>query len=72
MKKAIQYYEDDPAAFANQQVVHALSLQLSAIDHFEKEKKEQKVMKHLEGFTVLLNHQKNSHLISDEAYQPTP
>lgn len=55
-------------AFASDRVAHALDVHLTVVDHFEKQKTGEKVVKHMEGFKQLLDHQKDEDLIMEEAY----
>lgn len=48
--------------------VHALNLHLTAVEHYEKSKAKEKVIKHMRGFKKLLEHQKHEDLISEEAF----
>ncbi|MEF2292428.1 FIMAH domain-containing protein [Virgibacillus dokdonensis] len=48
---------------------HALKVQLTAIHQYEKQSLQDKVIKHLNGFITLLNHQKEHGFISNRAYQ---
>src|SRR5699024_5646787 len=47
---------------------HALTMHMTSIEHFEKQGKDQKVVKHLEGFKPLLEHYNESDLITDKAF----
>lgn len=51
-----------------EQVAHDLMMHLTAVDHFENQKKAEKVMKHMEGFKTLLEQQKEDGLISERGY----
>ncbi len=42
---------------------------LRALHYYEKQDKEEKLLKHLQGMKVLLDHQKESELISEKAWQ---
>lgn len=59
---------DKSDEFDNDQSVHALKIHLTAVSHFEKRNKADKVVKHMKGFKKLLDYQKNNHFISDTAY----
>ncbi|MFS0646734.1 M28 family metallopeptidase [Siminovitchia sp. 179-K 8D1 HS] len=52
----------------NNQTARALTTHLTAVSQFEKKELGEKVVKHMEGFKVLLNQQKKSGLITEEAY----
>lgn len=58
---------DEAGAFSDDKTAHALNLQLTTIDRFEKKEAGVKVVKHLEGLNTLLEHMKDS--ISEDAYQ---
>lgn len=67
IKSAVEQFAKEDE-FANDQVAHALKLHLTAVDHFEEQGAFNKVVKHMEGFKVLLKHQKDNELISSKAY----
>src|SRR5699024_980991 len=52
----------------NENVIHELKLHLTAVEHFENNKKLIKVIKHLEGFNELLKHQIENGQISEKVY----
>ncbi|MFJ7933273.1 S8 family serine peptidase [Sporosarcina sp. NPDC096371] len=54
--------------FKNAQAARALKTHLTAVAQYEKQEAGDKVMKHMKGFKVLLDQQKESKLISDKAY----
>lgn len=62
-------YKKNKDNFNSEEVIHALKLHLSAVSHFEKKEKADKVVKHMNGFERLLEHQKKNNLISEKAYQ---
>ena len=47
---------------------HALKIHLIAVERFEKQETADKVVKHMNGFKLLLDHQKDNGMISEEAY----
>lgn len=55
-------------AFESDSVARSLTLHLTAVGHYEQQEQAEKVVKHMESFEMLLNHQKENALISDEAY----
>src|SRR5699024_5573868 len=55
--------------FASDVQAHALNLHLEAVSHYENTDQGNKVLKHMEGFKTLLEHQRNGELISEETYQ---
>jgi len=59
---------EDSGAFANSQSARALTMHLTAVSHYEESGKSEKVVKHMEGFKLLLDHQKENELVSKEAY----
>src|SRR5699024_11928141 len=67
MKELVDQLEDS-GAFANSQSARALTLHLTAVSHYEESGKGAKVVKHMEGFKLLLDHQEEKELISEEAY----
>src|SRR5699024_12536645 len=52
----------------NGQTLEALRLHLTAISHYEKQDKPEKIIKHMEGFKKLVDRQKNDQSISNNAY----
>lgn len=59
---------EDEGAFANHGAAQALHVHLATVKHFAEKEEAEKVIKHLKGFNVLLDHQKKNELISEEAY----
>ncbi|ASK64334.1 endo-alpha-N-acetylgalactosaminidase [Virgibacillus phasianinus] len=59
---------DEAGAFEKDSIVHALKMHLTAVERFEQKEEAEKVVKHLNGFKLLLDHQKEKGLITDEAY----
>lgn len=55
--------------FTDDDAVHALKLHLTAVEHFEKQEAAEKVVKHMEGFKLLIDHQEKNDLISEKAYK---
>lgn len=47
---------------------HALNIHLTTVDRFETQEAAEKVIKHMKGFKKLLEHQLQSELISEKAY----
>ncbi|GAA0591589.1 hypothetical protein GCM10009001_04630 [Virgibacillus siamensis] len=66
MMKLVKRY-DEEGEIPDDKTVHALNLQLITINRFEEKEMSDKVVKHLNGFTTLLEQVKGS--ISDEVYQ---
>ncbi|MEN1966508.1 glycerophosphodiester phosphodiesterase family protein [Lentibacillus sp. N15] len=52
----------------NDQTAHALKIHLIAIKHFEESGKGDKVVKHLQNFKKLLEHQEHKQLITETTY----
>jgi N-acetyl-anhydromuramyl-L-alanine amidase AmpD len=68
IKEIVQNF-DDIGAFTNDQATRALQVHLSAVSHYEDKGAANKVIKHLNGFQLLLDHQQSNDLISNEAYE---
>ncbi|QKY70370.1 glycoside hydrolase family 2 TIM barrel-domain containing protein [Lentibacillus sp. CBA3610] len=66
MKTLVERY-DEEGVFSDDQLVRSLNLQLTTVDRFEEKEENGKVIKHLEGFNTLLEHEKDS--ILENAYQ---
>ncbi|WP_164215191.1 M14 family zinc carboxypeptidase [Virgibacillus sp. YIM 98842] len=54
--------------FADDQTARALSVHLTAVNAYEEQGMDEKVVRHLESFKLLLDHQQQNDLISDRAY----
>ncbi|MFJ7933779.1 NPCBM/NEW2 domain-containing protein [Sporosarcina sp. NPDC096371] len=54
--------------FKNASAAQSLKLHLTAVNLYEKQEAVEKVVKHMEGFKLLLIHQKENELISEKAY----
>ncbi len=59
---------DDEGAFANNKVFRSLMTHLKAVKHYESQEKADKVVKHMDGFKALLDHQIDNDLISEDVY----
>lgn len=68
MMALVQHYEES-GAFANDEAAHSLKVHLETVHFFEENGFAEKVIKHLEGFRLLIAYQKENELISKEAYQ---
>ena len=55
--------------FANSVAARALKTHITAVEIYENQGNSDKLVKHMNGFEVLLEHQKNSEVISGKAYQ---
>ncbi|UJL45738.1 X-prolyl-dipeptidyl aminopeptidase [Virgibacillus sp. NKC19-16] len=67
MMNLVESYKET-GEFADGQTARSLSVHLVAVNTYEEKELYEKVIKHLEGFKLLLNHQKKENLISDKAY----
>lgn len=67
MKAQVEHFEDE-GEFANEEASRSLKMHLTAVDRFEKQEKEDKVIKHMKSFKLLLNHQMENKLISEQAF----
>ena len=54
--------------FKNEAAAHSLEVHLIAVERFEKQAASKKIVKHMEGFKLLLDHQLESELISRKAH----
>lgn len=50
-------------------VAHSLKMHLTAVSQYEKKDLTKKVVKHMEGFKLMLNQQRKNDLISEKTYQ---
>lgn len=66
VKNHVAYFADQ-GQFANEDVVRSLSIHLTAVGRYEEQGATDKVVKHMEGFKRLLEHQHERGLISEEA-----
>ena len=64
MDTQIDRFKDDED-IQDESAVHALKLHLNAVEHFQKQGKTDKVIKHMQGFKRLLDYQKNNEVISE-------
>jgi len=63
----VESYEES-GEFADDETVRALSMHLIAVNAYEKQGLYEKVVRHLESFKLLLEHQKEENQISDKAF----
>lgn len=68
VKERIVERLEEQGEFADESVARSLKVHLTAVDHFETEESAEKVVKHVEGFKRLLDHQRENALISERAY----
>ena len=59
---------EDEGEFSSDKAVRSLKTHLTAVERFESQEKAKKIVKHMEGFNLLLSHQQESGQISEEAY----
>lgn len=64
----VQDFEQENA-FQDAQTARSLKVHLNAVAQFEKKEAADKVVKHMNSFKALLDHQKNKQLISHDAYK---
>lgn len=65
MLMSVQHYQEE-GAFADAKAAHVLHVHLTTV---QGKRGAEKVVKHLNGFEQLLQHQKDEQLISKNAYQ---
>lgn len=66
LKALVEHFEEN-GEFASDSAARTLKLHFTAVDRFEKQEQGEKVIKHMEAFKVLLDHQIENELISDKA-----
>lgn len=59
----------DKKEIKSDEAVHALNMQLTAIDHFEQQKKADKVVNSTKNLKQLLDHQRDQKMLSKKAYK---
>src|SRR5690606_25154011 len=67
IKKLVEHFEDE-GAIANPAAAHSLKIHLTAVSRYEEKDEAEKVVKHLEGFQQLLDHQRDNEWITEEVY----
>ena len=67
MNKLVEQFEKE-SKISNSQVAHSLKLHLTAVALYEKQNATEKVVKHMEGFKLLLDQHKAKEFITDQAY----
>ncbi|TFJ92488.1 metal-dependent hydrolase [Lentibacillus salicampi] len=65
--KALVDHFDEEGEFTSDVDVHSLKMHLAAVSHYEDREAAEKVVKHMEGFKRLLDHQQDN--ISEDAYE---
>ncbi|RKJ03279.1 hypothetical protein D7X33_51310, partial [Butyricicoccus sp. 1XD8-22] len=67
-KARVERYAKE-GGFKNDKDVRALTTHLTAVNLYEEKGQADKVIKHMEGFDQLLEHQNNNGLISEKVYR---
>ncbi|MBY7144166.1 glycoside hydrolase family 3 C-terminal domain-containing protein [Virgibacillus sp. NKC19-3] len=67
MKSLVEQLEAD-GEFANSEAAQSLNMHLTAVSHYEQTGATEKVVKHMEGFQLLLDQQKLDEQITDKAF----
>lgn len=67
MKKIVKQFEGN-GQFATDKAARSLKIHLTAINLYEESESAEKVVKHMKGFKLLLDHQKKNELISEKVY----
>lgn len=67
MKTLVEEFEKE-GEFKNEQTARALTTHLTAVAQYEKQETAGKIVKHMNSFRLLLDHQLDNKLISDKAY----
>ena len=67
IKDSVEQFKND-GEFTNDQAAHALTIHLTAVSQYEKKESAEKVVKHMEGFKLLLDQQLKDELISERAF----
>ncbi|WP_010531980.1 5'-nucleotidase C-terminal domain-containing protein [Lentibacillus jeotgali] len=60
---------EDNGEIMNDNAAHTLKMHLTAVGHFEEQDLQNKLIKHMESFKVLVNYQKENGLISGKAHE---
>ena len=68
IKSLVERFENEDE-FADETAARALKTHLTAVGHFEEKGDAEKVVKHMESFIVLLDHQNENELMSGKAYR---
>lgn len=66
LKGLVEYY-DEAGEIASDDAADSLKIHLTAVSHYEDQAAAEKVVKHMEGFKTLLNHQREN--MSQDAYE---
>lgn len=68
IKSLVERFEAE-GEFTTDVAARALKTHMIAVDRFERQESAQKIVKHMQGFDVLLEQQKSSEVISGKAYR---
>lgn len=68
IKSVVEHMDKQQEGAFKDDAAHKLKLHLTSVAHFEEQEASDKIIKHMDGFEVLLDHQKNEGLISESAY----
>ncbi|WP_373893693.1 endonuclease/exonuclease/phosphatase family protein [Virgibacillus sp. CBA3643] len=68
LESLVEYYVEE-GEFADDDAVRSLKIHLTAVSHYEDQESAEKVVKHMEGFKRLLDHQQENESISESAFQ---
>lgn len=68
MKTRVERFEEE-GEITNRQAARLLQTHLTAVGHYEETGSVDKAVKHMAGFKQLLDHQRDSALISEEAHK---
>lgn len=67
MRTLVEHYKES-GEFTNDRVARALTMHLTTVNTYEENGLGKKVVKHMKGFKLLLDNQKENELISEKAY----
>ena len=67
LKTLIEQY-DKGGEFTNNEAARTLITHLAAVEHFDKQDQPEKVLKHMQSFKTILEHQKSEGDISETAF----
>ncbi|MDY0410197.1 SpoIID/LytB domain-containing protein [Virgibacillus soli] len=59
---------EEEGEFANDSVARALTIHLTSVNQFVKKEENEKVLKHMDGFKLLLDHHREQESVSESAY----
>lgn len=68
MKTLVEKFRGD-GEIENNKAARSLSLHLSAVSHYEESDQGEKVIRHMESFKLLLDHQQENELISEASFR---